>query len=144
MKRYELKDKERQAAFEKVFPGFGRLLNEACAVCPADTVVHISSHGVAGQDFPHFYELSFPRSIIEEVVAYGPKGWNKYPEVTPPEDIPLRCEGHDSDTGRPFRAILRYLDGGFCFDSVAHHYRSIFPDMVIDRFRPWDEEEKNE
>lgn len=34
-----------------------------------------------------------------------------------------------------------YLDGGFCFDSTdPRFYRSLFPGMVIDRFRPWDEE----
>ena len=92
MKRFELKDKKRQAAFEKVFPGFGRLLDEACAVCPADTIVHISNYGVAGQDFPHFYELSFPRSVIEEVETYDPNKWNDYPEVTPPEEVPLYVE----------------------------------------------------
>lgn len=81
------------------------------------------------------------RELRRAVAEYNPHAWNNYPEVTPPEDISLRCEGHDRDTGRPFRAILRYLDGGFCFDSTDPRlYRSLFPGMVIDRFRPWDEE----
>ena len=139
MKRYELKDKERQAAFEKVFPGFGRLLNEACAVCPADTVVHISSHGVAGQDFPHFYELSFPRSIIEEVVAYDPKGWNDYPEVTPPERVLMQIEGHDDD-GDDF-----HFSGYFKNKLWADEYSFALPKIyTVERFRPWDEEGKDE
>lgn len=140
MKRFELKDKERQAAFEKVFPGFGRLLDAACAVCPADTVVHISSHGVAGQDFPHFYELSFPRSVIEEVETYDPKGWNKYPKVTPPEGVPLRCEGLHVDTGHKFRAALQFAHGEFCFE----HGFPMLPNTRVERFRPWDEEDKDE
>lgn len=136
MKRYELKDKERQAALEKVFPGFGRLLNEACAVCPADTVVHISSHGVAGQDFPHFYELSFPRSIIEEVETYDPKKWNSYPEVTPPDGVLLRVEGHYISNSQVFRTAARYTPKGFVFN-----FTDCFPpDMRVTRFRPWDEE----
>lgn len=139
MKRYELKDKERQAAFEKIFPGFGRLLDAACAVCPADTVVHISSHGVAGQDFPHFYELSFPRSVIEKVETYDPKGWNKYPEVTPPEGVWMRCGGHDHSTGVWLRAALVF-DGKNWKDTRGDTYWL----GTVERFRPWDEEDKDE
>ena len=139
MIRYELKDKERQAAFEKVFPGFGRLLNEACAVCPADTVVHISSHGVAGQDFPHFYELSFPRSIIEEVVAYNPKGWNNYPEVTPPEGVWMRVETW-SACGAVIRGVFMYANGAWRRGAYADPQNEI----KAARFRPWDEEDKDE
>lgn len=137
MKRYELKDKERQAALEKVFPGFGRLLNEACAVCPADTVVHISSHGVAGQDFPHFYELSFPRSIIEEVVAYDPKGWNDYPEVTPPERVLMQIEGRDGD-GDAFH-FSGYFKNRMWVDEYG--YALAMNIYTVERFRPWNVEE---
>lgn len=86
-------------------------------------------------------EVNIKKAAIRAKGVYDPNAWSKYPEVTPPEDISLRCEGHDRDTGRPFRAILRYLDGGFCFDSTDPRlYRPLFPGMVIDRFRPWDEE----
>ena len=139
MKRYELKDKERQAAFEKVFPGFGRLLNEACSVCPTDTVVHISSHGVAGQDFPHFYELSFPRSIIEEVVAYDPKGWNKYPEVTPPEGVWMRVETWNA-CGSTVRGVFMYTGGAW----RRSKYTDPQNEIKAARFRPWDEEDEDE
>lgn len=142
MKRYELKDKERQAALEKVFPGFGRRLNEACAVCPADTVVHISSRRVAGQDFPHFYELSFPRSIIEEVVAYDLKGWNNYPEVTPPEGVWMRCEGETAD-GRIIRDAAIFLRGKWRWWEVGPD-AGMLVTFDIKRFRPWDEEAKDE
>lgn len=133
MKRFELKDKKRQAAFEKVFPGFGRLLNEACAVCPADTVVHISSHGVAGQDFPHFYELSFPRSIIEEVVAYDPKGWNDYPEVTPPERVLMQIEGHDDDDDA-FH-FSGYFKNRMWVDEYGYALATNI--YTVERFREW-------
>ena len=136
MKRFELKDKKRQAAFEKVFPGFGRLLNEACAVCPADTIVHISNYGVAEQDFPHFYELSFPRSIIEEVVPYDPKGWNNYPEVTPPERVLMQIEGHDDD-GDSFH-FSGYFKNRMWVDEYGYALPNIY---TVERFRPWDEEE---
>jgi hypothetical protein len=138
VKRYELKDKERQAALEKVFPGFGRLLNEACSVCPADTVVHISSRRVAGQDFPHFYELSFPRSIIEEVVAYDPKGWNDYPEVTPPECVLMQIEGRDDDDDA-FH-FSGYFKNRMWVDEYGYALATNI--YTVERFRPWDEKEE--
>ncbi len=145
MIRYELKDKERQAALEKALPGFAKELQQACAqrngelevgACVGFEHFQISSPWCKGE-----WTLALPTADLEVIGKYDLKKWNKYPEVTPPEDISLRCEGHDRDTGRPFRAILRYLDGGFCFDSTDPRlYRSLFPGMVIDRFRPWDEE----
>lgn len=142
MIRYELKDKEYQAALEKVFPGFGKDLQRACEGEYDDGFcyvrVMISNHetcAVGGF-------LSIKKEAICAEHAYNPHAWNNYPEMTPPEDTPLRCEGHDADTGRPFRAILRFVDGSFCFDSADPRYRrSLFPDMVIDRFRPWDDAE---
>lgn len=141
MIRYELNDKKRQAALEKVFPGFGRALQVACKNEFDDEFSHVCVQ--LNRDGDVFYddEVCVKKSAIRAKRVYDPNAWNKYPEVTPPEDISLRCEGHDRDTGRPFRAILRYLDGGFCFDSTDPRlYRSLFPGMVIDRFRPWDEE----
>lgn len=141
MTRYELKSKERQAAWEKAFPGFGDALQAACDEQFDDKFSHVcvrlSDNGGVFWDG----EVNIKKAAIRAKGVYDPNAWNKYPEVTPPEDISLRCEGHDRDTGRPFRAILRYLDGGFCFDSTDPRlYRSLFPGMVIDRFRPWDEE----
>ena len=141
MIRYELKDKECQAAFEKALPGFGKDLQAACDEQFDDEFSHVcarlSDNGGVFWDG----EVNIKKAAIRAKGVYDPNAWNKYPEVTPPEDISLRCEGHDRDTGRPFRAILRYLDGGFCFDSTdPRYYRSLFPGMVIDRFRPWDEE----
>lgn len=140
MIRYELKDRECQAAFEKAQPGFGRALQAACKKEFDDefsyVCVRLNRGGIFCDD-----EVSIRKTAIHTKGTYNPRAWNKFPEVTPPEDISLRCEGHDRDTGRPFRAILRYLDGGFCFDSTdPRYYRSLFPGMVIDRFRPWDEE----
>ena len=138
---HTLKDNEKQNAFEKIIPGFGDDLQAACAEQFDDEFSHVcvrlSDNGGVFWDG----EVNIKKAAIRAKGVYDPNAWNKYPEVTPPEDISLRCEGHDRDTGRPFRAILRYLDGGFCFDSTDPRlYRSLFPGMVIDRFRPWDEE----
>ena len=138
---YKLKDSEKQNAFEKIIPGFGDDLQAACAEQFGDEFSHVcvrlSDNGGVFWDG----EVNIKKAAIRAKGAYDPNAWNKYPEVTPPEDISLRCEGHDRDTGRPFRAILRYLDGGFCFDSTdPRFYRSLFPGMVIDRFRPWGDE----
>ncbi len=143
MKRYELKDKERQAALEKVFPGFGRLLDEACAVCPNDTIVNVSRRGVAGQDLPYFYELSFVRSTIEEVVAYDPKGWNDYPKVTPPKGVPMRVE-YTVPLMTVFRrgGIAVFEDGHWyeCTPCGRHKISQFKNGRRVVRFRPWDDE----
>lgn len=141
MIRYELKDKERQAAWEKVFPGFGDNLQAACDEQFDDKFSYVRVRLVCARILYCDGLLNIKKKAIRTKEGYDPNAWNNYPEVTPPKDISLRCEGHDRDTGRPFRAILRYLDGGFCFDSTDPRlYRSLFPGMVIDRFRPWDEE----
>lgn len=141
MIRYELKDKERQAAWEKAFPGFARDLQAACDEQFDDKFSYVRVRLTCARILYCDGLLDIKKKAIRTKEGYDPRAWNSYPEVTPPEDISLRCEGHDRDTGRPFRAILRYLDGGFCFDSTDPRlYRSLFPGMVIDRFRPWDEE----
>lgn len=141
MIRYELKDKERQAEWEKVFPGFGDALQAACDEQFDDKFSYVRVRLTCARILYCDGLLDIRKKAIRTKEGYDPNAWNNYPEVTPPEDISLRCEGHDHDTGRPFRAILRYLDGGFCFDSTDPRlYRSLFPGMVIDRFRPWDEE----
>ncbi len=138
MKRYELKDKERQAAFEKVFPGFGRLLNEACMQAPDGEVAVLSGHGAAGQDLPPYYQMSFPRSTIEFVTVYDPKGWNNYPEVKPPEGVLMQVEGRFSRDGRVFCNAMHFHKGHWCAQ-----YEYIGACLFrVERFRPWDEEEK--
>lgn len=138
MKRYELKDKERQAAFEKVFPGFGRLLNEACMQAPDGEVAILSGHGAAGQDLPHYYQMSFPRSTIEFVTVYDPKGWNKYPEVTPPSCVLMQVEGVNE--GQLFHRAAIYSERGSWLEETG-----IFKLKIsVQRFRPWDDEEKKQ
>lgn len=141
MTSYELKDVEKQAALEKAFPEFGRNLQTACDAEFDDEFDYVRVQLSASESIIRANKMNILKTAIRTKKEYDPNAWNKYPEVTPPEDISLRCEGHDRDTRRPFRAILRYLNGGFCFDSTEPRlYRSLFPGMVIDRFRPWDEE----
>ena len=141
MIRYALKNRERQAAWEKAFPGFGDALQAACDEQFDDKFSYVRVRLTCARILYCDGMLDIKKKAIRTKEGYDPHAWNNYPEVTPPEDISLRCEGHDRDPGRPFRAILRYLDGGFCFDSTDPRlYRSLFPGMVIDRFRPWDEE----
>ena len=70
--------------------------------------------------------------------TYDPKGWNKYPEVTPPEKIWMRCEGHDHDTGMLCRAALVF-DGETWRDVRRDSYWL----GTVERFRPWDEEKES-
>ena len=74
---------------------------------------------------------------IEEIPEYNPKAWNKYPEVTPPENIFMRVE-IQSPTDKP--GLLRkvgaiYKNGKWCNstdDEYPLHYKIL-------RFRPWED-----
>lgn len=71
--------------------------------------------------------------MLEKVPEYDPHKWNKYPDVTPPANISMRCECKVS--GREYRkgAYFRRLDdeGGAWFDIDGHLVDGVY------RFRPW-------
>ncbi len=133
MKRYELKDKEPQTALEKVFPGFGEALQAACEQEFNDDTnyVAVMFNGYSG------IQISIRKSAITTKEVYDPRKWNKFPEVNPPMGILMRAEGH-------------YRYGGIFKGAAAWDNGVWLPlepmtepeDIMIDRFRPWDEDEE--
>lgn len=132
MKRYELKDNEPQTALEKVFPGFGEALQAACEQEFNDDTnyVAVMFNGYSG------IQISIRKSAITTKEVYDPKSWNKYPEVTPPEGVWMRCEGHDHSTAVWLRAALVF-DGKRWKEPRGDTYWL----GTVERFRPWDDEE---
>lgn len=125
MKRYELKDKEKQRALEKLIPGFATLLDGA----------YTSGRVLNGFLYPC---IRIPVSELELVETYNPKGWNNYPEVTPPERVLMQIEGHDDD-GDAFH-FSGYFKNRMWVDEYG--YALAMNIYTVERFRPWDEEEK--
>ena len=84
MKRYELKDKEKQRMLEKLLPDFERQLRWAYS--------EGMNREMGGVDDFVTIRINFRLNDVELVEAYDPNKWNNYPEVTPPEGVPLYVE----------------------------------------------------
>ena len=136
MIRYELKDKERQAAWEKAFPGFARDLQAACDEQFDDKFSYVRVRLICARILYCDGMLDIKKKAIRTKEGYDPNAWNNYPEVTPPEGVPLRCEGLHVDTGHKFRAALQFAHGEFRFECGFR----MLPNTRVERFRPWDEE----
>lgn len=139
MIRYELKDKERQAALEKALPGFGEALQATCegeyndGFCYINVV--ISNHetwAIGGH-------LSLKKEAICVKHVYDPKAWNDYPEVMPPEGTLMRIEGH-YQTHRD----AHYAGAAIWGNGTWYPTATASKDVVVERFRPWDEKWEDE
>lgn len=137
MKRYELKDNELQTALEKAFPGFGEALQAACENTFDDVTnyVEVPLDRCSSILFRNVIDI-YKRAITTKE-EYDPRKWNKFPEVKPPMGILMRAEGH-------------YRYGGIFKGAAAWDNGVWLPlepmtepeDIMIDRFRPWDEDEE--
>lgn len=140
MIRYELKDKERQAALEKALPVFKKMLQHACEnhrpeYFDEHKSVAVFYSTVDGTWGSGEWMIELPTDDIEVIKEYDPNKWNNYPEVTPPEGVWMRCGGHDHSTGVWLRAALVF-DGKNWKDTRGDTYWL----GTVERFRPWDEE----
>lgn len=134
MIRYELKDKERQAALEKALPGFKETLRYPETM---GQMLEFSHWGSSADWEDDDWSLTINRNQLNEVVAYDPCAWNNYPEVTPPEGVLMRIEGQYAK--RPeleYYGALVYLEGAWHFADTSE----IADNVIVERFRPWDEE----
>lgn len=137
MRRYELKDKERQAALEKAFPGFGRDLQAACKNELDDEFNHICVRLNHGGDIFYDNEVNIKKTAISTKEVYSPCAWNKYPEITPPERVLMQIEGRDDD-GDSFH-FSGYFKNRMWVDEYG--YALAMNIYTVERFRPWNVEE---
>lgn len=125
MPKYRLKDRELQKRLDKATEGnFSHRLQDNDFV----ERMEIGGHNAA-------VTLLLLRTEIEEIPEYTTKGWNPWPEVTPPEGVLMRVEfvWNDGSTGR---CCGRLWNGTWV--------SSDDPNLEIEcvkRFRPWEEEE---
>ena len=143
MIRYELKDKERQAALEKALPVFKKMLQHACEnhrpkYFDEHKSVAVFYSTVDGTWGSGEWMIELPTDDIEVIKEYDPNKWNNYPEVTPPEGVPMRIEGQYAK--RPeleYYGALMYLEGAWHFADTVE----IADNVIVERFRPWNDEE---
>lgn len=142
MIRYELKDKERQAALEKALPVFKKMLQHACEnhrpeYFDEHKSVAVFYSTVDGTWGSGEWMIELPTDDIEVIKEYDPNKWNNYPEVTPPEGALMRVEGQYAK--RPeleYYGALMYLEGAWHFADTVE----IADNVIVERFRSWDEE----
>lgn len=143
MIRYELKDKERQAALEKALPVFKKMLQHACEnhrpeYFDEHKSVAVFYSTVDGTWGSGEWMIELPTDDIEVIKEYDPNKWNNYPEVTPPEGVLMRIEGQYAK--RPeleYYGALMYLEGAWHFADTVE----IADNVIVERFRPWNDEE---
>lgn len=139
MIRYTLEDKGRQEGLEKAFPGFGEDLQAAGEREFDDRYDYVEvplsdCGGVLGD-----YTLPIAKTAIRTEEVYDPHAWNNFPQVTPPEGVPMRVEGHYKASGFTFSTAMCYQFGKW-YPLITVSIP--LSDLTIDRFRPWDEDEE--
>lgn len=139
MKWYELKDKERQAALEKMLPGFGEDLQKACEDDFDDGFNHVCVQLSAGSDVFYYGTVDIRKAAICTKEVYDPHAWNNYPEATPPEGVLMRIEGRDDDDDA-FH-FSGYFKNKMWVDEYGYALATNI--YTVERFRPWDEEKES-
>lgn len=129
---WHLKDRELERKLNKFSDGkFSRILNEHTGPNESDCIV-------LELEKNNNIELSvyIRPEAIEEIPDYNPKGWNNYPEVTPPEGIPMRVE-IDTLTDEVRRDCAIFKNGRWFseFGGKAN-YKIAGP---VRRYRPWED-----
>lgn len=137
MIRYALKNRERQAAWEKAFPGFGDALQAACDEQFDDKFSYVRVRLICARILYCDGLLDIKKKAIHTKEGYDHNAWNNYPEVTPPEGVWMRVETW-SACGAVVRGVFMYVNGAW----RRSKYTDPQNEIKAARFRPWDEEEK--
>lgn len=121
---YRLKDKELQKKLDDISRGeFSQKLNEGAKL---NSIIGV-------------FEVRFNICgvYVEELREYNPNDWNNYPEVTPPDGIPMKTEFRWKEDKDIYRSCWmfedgkwRWMDGRDCL--VEYGLKDI-------RFRPWED-----
>ena len=123
---YVIKDKERLKKLTELWPEFPKFLEDEqqCEFYNGTMDVHLND-GSSIRFFSDEFEIR---------KDYNPKAWNSFPEVTPPENVWMRCECRKKSfctyrTGLIFRNNRWEYETG----EAARLYGDVL------RFRPWDD-----
>ena len=133
--KYRLKDRGLQKKLDEISKGD---LSDALEVCSAE----VASALKRGKPTTIWFgvqpklSLEITSDMLEEVREYDPHKWNKYPEVTPPEGVWMRCETDVNAIGHKIRHVAKF-DGREWRDYLSKQ-------VVVHRFRSWENPEDDE
>lgn len=141
--RFELKDKGLQKQLDEISDGdFSRWLNNTfygriIKIRPF-TEIHFGQIVAEDGTLFHRFTVRVREDEIEEIPEYDPHKWNPYPQVTPPECVPMRVEftWYDGSIGRQCGIFKNRIW------EIADD-----PDSEIElvrRFRPWDDPDEED
>lgn len=86
------------------------------------------------------FVLLLPFKFVKKCEEYRPFGWNAYPDIEPPEHLPMQLEGtiYDEDQSRfrTIRVCARYVSKEW-FDAGTGERIELSNDYPI-RFKPWE------
>jgi hypothetical protein len=82
------------------------------------------------------FTVTLHKSEVIKLAEYDPTKWNRYPEVTPPENEWMRVEQWSNNRCRLIGGIFRN-GKWYCKQDVGGQYLETTLDNV-DQFRPWE------
>ncbi len=134
--KYRLKDRVLQKKLDELSDGdfSARLHKERELIKDSfkkEPRLHVLWFGEGSQ-----FSAALYADMLEEVREYDPHKWNEYPEVTPPEGVWMRCETDVNAIQHKIRRVAKF-DGREWRDSLSKQ-------VVVHRFRPWDNPEDEE
>lgn len=129
---WHLKDRELERKLNKFSDGkFSRILNEHTGPNESDCIVL-----ELGKNNNIELSVYIPPEAIEEIPDYNPKGWNNYPEVTPPYDVMMRIKMKNGYLRAGY--LKKFPDG----DSWVNPNGVLMwnaENAEIELFRPWED-----
>ncbi len=133
--KYRLKDKDLQDLLDQISAeDFSAQLKEVASFkdYPNPFARTRTIYFDLNHDTPVMLSVEITPDMVEEIEEYNPNGWNNFPEVTPPRNVLMRCVWVDLSCNTLHYAAR--FDGSWRDDEGRI--------VAVDRFRPWDDEDK--
>lgn len=127
MTKYRLKDQELQKKLDEISGGSFTESLESIKK-PSCIVFQARNGGPA-------MSVNLMKQDIEQFLEYNPNDWNVFPDVTPPEGVPMRveCQGYD----RTLRTCFVYKQGAWHYESGVT-FKGDETALQVRRYRPWE------
>lgn len=135
--KLRLKNRSLQAELDHLSGGdFSRRLDEWNGDLTEEFIVLQFGRPTGNKDFPRVFEVCFLTDALEEVQPYRPDQWNVWPDVEPPDDVPMQVEIHGRLDNGEIHKMPRFIGSGMFFCGRWINLRQIDDDEFV-LFRPW-------
>lgn len=126
--KYRLKDQELQKKLDEISGGsFTEYLESVKK--PSCIVFLARNNGPA-------MSVMLTRTDIEPFTKYNPNDWNSFPEVTPPEDVPMRVEVEYESFSNIYKLCATFKEGIWYRENGQPI--DFYVNAKVKRFRPWE------